>query len=181
MKRIVTTVVIAVLLSPAGSLFAACPDFHQEIFGGGSGGTSFWSFDTSCASTSGNVSDGTMSCYTWPANQFTTGSGSADYSMTVPTGHGGSTWSVSIYVDFDDPSGYSANGLSASVTVWHNGTVSHSDGFFIHNGNQGSMSCSLVGTSQFSVSDGDTIDVSYNATNYNGATMKITPPNIFEN
>ncbi len=178
MKRIVTTLVIAILISPVTNAFAGCPDVRYEIYGPGSG-VDMWYFDTTCPSTSGNVGSGTMSCYSWPANQFNYGSSSADYSMTVPTGYGSAYWSVSTYVDFD-ANGYSSSGVSASVTVRHNGSVTHYESFLAHGGNDGTMSCNLVGTGYFTVSDGDTIDVEYDATNYGTSVIKITPPNVFD-
>lgn len=180
MKHIVMTLAIAVLLSPiTSSAFAGCPDFHSEIYGPG-GGTDDWTFDTTCASTSGNVSGGTMSCYSWPANQFGYGMSSADYSMTVPSGKGGSHWSVSSYVDFD-PNNYNANAVSGTVRVWHNGSVTYSSNIFVQDGFGGTLYCNLFGTGYFTVSDGDTVEVEYDANNYGGGTIKVTPPIIFDN
>jgi hypothetical protein len=173
-----TTVVIAVLLSPINSAFAGCPTQSSEIYGPG-GGTDLWSFDTTCASTSGNVSDGTMSCYSWPANQFGYGMSSAVYSMTVPTGYGGSTWSVSSYVDFD-ANGYNPNAVSGTVRVRHNGSVTYSANLFVQDGFGGSLYCNLFGAGYFSVSDGDTIEIEYDANNYGGGTIKVTPPIVFD-
>jgi hypothetical protein len=162
------------------SAFAACPDRNE--YGLFPGNYTVFSFDTSCGSRSGNVSTGTMSCNSWPADQFDVGSGTVDYDMTVPSDRSGNHWSVQTYVDFNDPSSYSANGLSASVIVRHNGSVSYSGTIFIHTGDQGSMSCELVGTGYFSASPGDDIQVSYTGVNYtSGTTMRITPPLVFWN
>jgi hypothetical protein len=177
MKYFTVILVLAVAFFPVNT-FASCPDVHPEIFGPGTG-TTLFSFDTSCASTSGDVSGTTMSCYSWAGHQWDLGSGSVDYSMTVPSGYGGPHFSVSIYVDFSDPGSYSSNSISATVIVWHNGSPS-SNSFFFHNGTQGSMGCDLVGSGYFSAADGDTIEVSMTGTKYSsGATMKIAPPYIF--
>ena len=61
--------------------------------------------------------------------------------MTVPSDLSSTPWTVRIYVDFSDSGSSSSNAISASVTVRHNGSVSHSDGFFFHDGSQGSLSC----------------------------------------
>ncbi len=179
MKRILMMFVVAAVISPVSSAFADCPDRYYEIYGPGSA-TDEWIFATTCASTSGNVGSDTMSCYSWPANRFNYGSGSAVYTMTVPTGTGGSHWSVAAYVDFD-ANGYSSSGVSATVTVRHNGSTTVYDSFLAHGGNDGTLSCDYISTNYFSVSDGDEIDVEYDATNYGTSVIRLTPPYIFDN
>ena len=178
MKRIVTTLVVAVLISPFSSAFAACPNQTWEIYGPG-GGTDLWYWDVTCPSTSGNVSTGTMSCYGWDANQFGYGMSSATYSMTVPSGYGGTTWSVSTYVDFN-PNNYNPNAVSGTVRVYHNGSVTYSSNLFVQDGFGGSLYCNFFGTGYFSATAGDTIEIEYDANNYGGGTIKVTPPNVFD-
>ncbi len=178
MKRIVMTLVIAVLISPVSSAFAGCPTQSYEIFGPGNG-TDLWQWDTTCASTSGNVMNGTMSCYGWTGNQFGYGMSSATYSMTVPTGYGGTTWSVSTYVDFN-ANNYNPNAVSGTVRVYHNGSVTYSSNLFVQDGFGGSLYCNLFGTSYFTVSDGDTVEIEYDANNYGGGTIIVTPPTVFD-
>lgn len=174
MKYVTVVLVIALVLFP-GSLFAACPDQsvvpHAVLF----------SFDTSCASTSGNVSSTTMWC-SYPAYSFDTGSGSADYSMTVPSGFSGNNFSAQVYVEFSDPNSYSGNAVSATVFVYHNNSLSSYNTFLQHDGTQGSLSCQLVDTGLFSASPGDTIEVQITATKYNSnATIQVSTPYIFFN
>jgi hypothetical protein len=177
MKYATTTLIVLAVAFAAPAAFASCPDQNGPyVMWWGSYYT--FTFDTSCASTSGSPGSTTMWCYNSPAYQFN-GSSGADYSMTVPTGLGGSRWSVSHYVEMN--STYSLDGLYAIVTVYHNGSVSSSNTYFIHNGNQGSLSCAYVGSSFFSAADGDTITVSMGGVNYTSATMQQTPPIIFSN
>jgi hypothetical protein len=178
MKYIGVLMAVALLLAPL-SASATCPDRHDYILW--PGGYSVFFFD-GCGSYSGSAGTGTMSCYGWSGDQIYYGSGSVDYSMTVPsdTSSGTHPWSVRIYVDFSDPYTYSLNGISASVIVRHNGSVTHSDSFFIHNGNQASMGCDMVNSSSFDASPGDSIEVSYGGVNYTaGTVMRMTPPMIF--
>ena len=178
MKYVSVVLAFAVALFPAGA-FAACPDENGPYQIGNITYYTF-TFDTSCASTSGDVETSTLSCYNWAAYEWDPNNGSVDYSMTVPTGRGGSHWSVSIYVDFDDPHAYQQSGISATVYVWHNASLSSYETFFTHNGNQGSLSCNLFGSSEFSVQDGDTVEVSMTGANYYyDTTMKISTPIIF--
>jgi hypothetical protein len=173
MRSMRLLVVAAILMFPMTNAFATCPD-RQDIFL-----SNFFFFDTSCGSRSGYVSTTSQSCQILGADQFNVGSGSVDYSMTVPNDLSGSPWMVQIFVDFNDPSTYSLNGISASVTVVHNASVSHSEGFFFHNGNEGSLSCERFTSSTFSAYPGDTITVSYSGVNYtSGTTMKISAPTI---
>ena len=179
MKYTTAVLGIFLILSPGG-LFAACPDQS-----GGSGGGATWtlfSFDTSCASTSGNVSSTTMWC-SYPAHSFDTGSGSADYSMTVPSGSfTQQLWSARVYVEFSDPNSYSGNAVAVTVFVYHNNSLSHYETFVSQNGAQGSLSCQLIDSSYFSASPGDTIEVQISATKYNGnATIQVSTPYIFYN
>jgi hypothetical protein len=181
MKFLSLLVAVCLTVLPVTS-FADCPDFIPQVGPGPSGqcSTAYYTFDMSCATTDGTVSSGTMSCYSWPAHWFTTGSGSVDYQMTVPLGHGNSCKSVQMYVDFSDPSAYASDSLLASVRVIHNGSVSYYNAFFQQTGNQGSLSCQIVSSGTFSAAAGDTIEVQYFGTNYTGATMKITAPLIFD-
>jgi hypothetical protein len=180
MKYIAAALALAVALFPAGA-FAGCPDQNGPYFCCGTGWYTF-TFDTSCPTTSGNVAATTMWCYGSPAYQWNYGSGSVDYTMTVPAGMDGNNWSVSIYAEFSDPHAYSGDAVSATVYVYHNGSVTYAQNFFIHQGDQGSLSCSLYGSNAFSVVGGDTIEVYMGGQNYySDATMQITTPTIFSN
>ncbi len=172
MKYLRILLALSLLLYPMTSAFATCPD-REELFL-----TSFFFFSTSCGSESGNVAD-VSSCASYGSNQFNVGSGSVDYSMTVPSDLSGYPWMVQLWVDFNDPSAYSLNGIFASVTVRHNGSVSYYETIFIHNGNQGSLSCERYTSSFFTAYPGDDIQVSYGGVNYTyGTTMKISAPII---
>jgi len=158
---------------------ATCP----SQAGAFASGPFYWytfDFDTTCASTSGNVYSTNMWCYSSPAYQwYSTGSGSVDYSMTVPSGVY-SNFSVSVFVEFSDPHSYSGNAISASVVCRHNNSVTHSETIFIHQGNQGSLSCVRFDSSSFTASAGDTIEVSMGGQNYNwDTTMQISTPTIY--
>ncbi len=174
MKYVRMLLAVAVLIYPVTSAFASCPDRYDLS-------STFFFFDTSCGSRSGDISTGTLSCNS-SADQFDLGSGSVDYSMTVPSDLSSAPWGLHIYVDFSDSGSYSLNGISASVVVRHNGNVSYADGFFFHDGSQGSLSCQQIDSSSFTAYPGDTITVTYTGTKYtSGATMKISPPTIFWN
>jgi hypothetical protein len=165
---------VAILIGPAG--FAACPDQAGPtcLFPG-----CWYTFSyatTSCASTSGSVSSTTLSCYSWPAYQ-NTGTGSADYTMVVPTGLGGSGWSVSHFVDMNSTS--HSDWLYATVMVIHNGTTTYSNTYFSHYGDQGSLSCQGEGSGNFSAADGDTIFVELGGVNTTSSTMAQGTPQIF--
>jgi hypothetical protein len=176
MKYATAVLAIALIVFP-GNLVASCPDQstvpHAVLF----------SFDTSCASTSGDVSSTTMWC-SYPAHSFDTGSGTADYSMTVPsdTVFSGNHFSAQVFVEFSDPNSNSGNAVSVTVFVYHNNSLSSYDTFVQHNGTQGSLSCQLISTGLFSASPGDTIEVSMTATKYNSnATIQVSAPSIFFN
>ena len=174
MKYVTAVLAIALIVFP-GSLFASCPDqttVPQAVL---------FSFDTSCASTSGDVSSTTMWC-SYAAHSFDTGSGTADYSMTVPSGFSGNHFSAQVYVEFSDPNSYSGNAVSVTVFVYHNNSLTSYDTFVQHDGTQGSLSCQLIDTGLFSASPGDTIEVSMTATKYNSnATIQVSTPYIFFN
>ncbi|HXH91812.1 MAG TPA: hypothetical protein VNN25_09535 [Thermoanaerobaculia bacterium] len=185
MKYISLLVVMSLIFLPVNS-YAGCPNSGISSQGPippapNCADTAYNYFDTSCAITSGNVTTGTMSCNNWSANQFTTGSGDADYQMTVPAGHGGSCKMVQVYIDFNDPSAYASDALAGSVKVRHNGTVTYYSNFFTRYGNQSPLSCAIVSSGRFSAADGDTIDVDFWSVNYTGATMKVTPAIIWDN
>jgi hypothetical protein len=133
---------------------------------------------TSCASTSGSLTSTTLSCYSWPAYQFT-GTGYADYTMVVPSGLGGSHWSVKHFVDMNSTS--HSDWLYATVMVIHNGTTTYSTTYFSHNGDQGALSCAAEGSGFFSAADGDTIVVETGGVNATSSTLAQGTPQIFSN
>jgi hypothetical protein len=174
--------ILGVILFPAGA-FASCPD-SVDYYCPGPSCYTVYSYDLTCGSVNGdNVeTDETMSCNNWPAIEFANGNGSVDFDMTVPSGKGGSYWSVSLYVDFDDPVyHYFGDTIIATVIVRHNGSITTYNPFFSHTGEQGSMSCELVGSGYFSTQDGDTITVNITGNNGYYANIKSTSPLIFSN
>jgi hypothetical protein len=178
MRNLALLLVLAVALFPA-SAFASCPDQTGPYYVW-YGSYYVFTFDPSCASTSGSTWTTTFSTCSVATDGYQFGSGTVDYSMTVPTGMGGNHWQVELVADMNDPSSYSLDGMSATVIVWHNGSPTVNT-IFIHNGNQGSLSCQFESYYYFSAADGDTIEVSESTVNYTSATMKMSPPTIFSN
>ncbi|HEX7678057.1 MAG TPA: hypothetical protein VF713_08040 [Thermoanaerobaculia bacterium] len=175
MKKVAVLIaLVAILIGPAG--FAACPDQAGPYclwFG------CYYVFSfptTSCASTSGSLTSTTLSCYSWPAYQIT-GTGYADYTMVVPTGMGGSHWSVEQYVDMNSTS--HSDWLYAVVLVIHNGTNTYAATYFSHTGDQGALSCQPEGSGFFSAADGDTIFVETGGVNSTSSTMAQGTPLVF--
>jgi hypothetical protein len=177
MKYVAMMLVVAVALFPANA-FASCPDQNGPY----ASGPFYWytfDFGTSCASTSGGASATSMWCYSTPAYDFGYSGGSADYEMTVPSGVY-SHFSVAIYAEFSDPHTSNMNAVSASVYCWHNNTLTYSETFYIHQGNEGSLSCVRFDSDEFSASAGDTIQVLTGGQSYNyDTTMQISTPIIF--
>ncbi|HXH92556.1 MAG TPA: hypothetical protein VNN25_13320 [Thermoanaerobaculia bacterium] len=177
MKYVSVLLAIILAVFPA-SAFANCPTQTGQYYSGPFSWYEF-SFDTSCASTTGNVSAATLSCFSLPSYQWDYGSGTVDYQMTVPS-NVFSNFSVAVFVDFSDPHSYSGDAISATVTAMHNSTVTHSETFFIHQGNQGSLSCTRFDSSSFTASAGDTIEVVMTGQSYySDATMQISTPVVF--
>jgi len=177
MKYVSLLLVIILAVFPA-SAFASCPTQTGPY----ATGPFYWyvfDFDTSCATTTGNVSTATLSCFSLPSYQWNYGSGTADYQMTVP-GNVYSNFSVAVYVDFSDPHSYSGDAIAATVIAMHNTTVTHMETIFIHQGNQGSLSCTRFDSSSFTASAGDTIEVVLTGQSYySDATMQISTPVVF--
>lgn len=181
--KYVSLLLIALMFST--SAFADCPTQTGPYYAGVWGWFDF-DFDTSCASTTGNVSTTTLSCnstpwssYSLPAYQWNYFSGSVSYQMTVPI-NVFSNFSVSVWVEFSDPHSDSGDAISATVYAMRNSTVTHLETIFIHGGNQGSLSCTRFDSSEFTASPGDTITVVMGGQTYNwDATMKISTPTIF--
>ena len=178
MKTIRSIAICAVFLAAAGA-YASCPNRASGLIGP-SGITSGWydTFDTSCASTDASTAE--MSCYTWPSNSFTSSGTYASYSMVAPTGSGHTGWQVSTWVDFNDSTAHSRNALAVTVRVWHNSSISYSSTFFFHDGTQGTLECTRIDSSGFTVADGDTVEVIYSVDNYDHATIRVSSPVIFE-
>jgi hypothetical protein len=66
------------------------------------------------------------------------------------------------------------------VYCWHNNTLTYSETFYIHQGNEGSLSCVRFDSDEFSASAGDTIQVLTGGQSYNyDTTMQISTPIIF--
>lgn len=181
MKYTSLLLIFVFVLLPIDSAFAGCPDYHCQV---GPGPTPpqcnsgcYYSFDASCASTS-NVSAANLSFCGWPGHQFSSGVGSVDYQMTVPTGHGNSCKDAAIFVDFYG-TGNANDAIRATVYVYHNGSLSYWSTIMVHDGTQTELTCSRFDSS-FSVADGDTIEVEFIGTNYYGSTIKVAPPIIFD-
>lgn len=177
MKYVSLLLVVALAIFPANA-FASCPTQTGPYMSGPFTWYVF-NFDTSCASTSGSVSTTTLSCFSLPGYQWNYGSGWADYQMTVPI-NVYSNFSVGVYVDFSDPHAYYGDAIAAVVTAMHNTTVTHNETIFIHQGNQGSLSCVRFDSSEFTASPGDTIEVTLTGQSYySDATMQISTPFVF--
>lgn len=184
MRYISVVLAIALAVFPANA-FAGCPTQTGPYSAGGWTWYDF-DFDTSCASTTGNVSTATLSCfsyppgyYSYPGYQWNYGSGSVDYQMTVPI-NVYNNFSVRVVVDFSDPHSYSGDAIAATVYAMHYSTVTHMETIFIHSGNQGSLSCTPFDSSTFTASPGDTIDVVLTGqSSYSDATMQISTPIVF--
>ncbi len=174
--------VVALLLTFAlpYNLYAACPNINSGACCG-----TFWyeyAFTTSCAGTSGSVSNSTLSCYSTPAHSFT-GTGTVTYSYTIGASDpiiNSNHWSASIFVDFDDPNNSQFNTLNITVGVTHNG-VTTSNTLLSWNGQSGDLSCSREDFWYFSAVAGDTISVTISATNFNSGstTIKTAAPILF--
>jgi hypothetical protein len=177
MKYVSVMLVIALVVFPT-SAFANCPTQTGPYYAG------VWQwydfdFDTSCASTTGTVSTATLSCSSLPSYQWNYGSGTVDYQMTVPI-NVYSNFSVAVFVDFSDPHSYYGDAIAATVVAMHNTTVTHNETIFIHQGNQGSLSCTRFDSSTFTASPGDTIEVVLTGqSTYSDATMQISTPTVF--
>lgn len=177
MKYVSLLLVVALAVFPVNA-FAGCPTQTGPYYSGPFAWFDF-DFDTSCASTTGNVSTATLSCFSFPSYQWNYGSGSADYQMTVPI-NVYSNFSVSVFVDFSDPHSYSGDAIAATVIAMHGSSVTHTETIFIHQGNQGSLSCTRFDSSTFSASAGDTIEVVLTGQSYySDATMQISTPIVF--
>jgi hypothetical protein len=177
MKYVSMLLVVTLALFPANA-FATCPAQTGPYL---SGFTYWYDFDfaTSCAVTNGAVTAGSMWCYSTPAYSWDYGTGSVDYSMTVPSGVY-SHFSVSIFAEFSDPHTSSANAVSATVYCYHNNSVTYSETFYLHQGNQGSLSCVRFDSGSFTASAGDTIEVVMGGQSYNyDTTMQISTPTIY--
>jgi len=177
MKYVSVLLVVILAVFPA-TAFASCPTQTGPYQSGFFSWYDF-TFDTSCASTTGNVSTATLSCFSFPSYQWNYGSGSVDYQMTVPI-NVYNNFSVAVYVDFSDPHSYSGDAIAATVIAMHNTTVTHMETIFIHQGNQGSLSCTRFDSSSFTASPGDTIEVVMTGQSYySDATMQISTPIVF--
>jgi len=120
-----------------------------------------------------------MWCYSTPAYSWDYGSGTVDYVMTVPSGVY-SNFSASILAEFSDPHTSNMNAVSATVYCYHNNSITYYETFYIHQGNQGSLSCSRFDSGVFTASAGDTIEVVMSGQSYNyDTTMQISTPTIF--
>jgi hypothetical protein len=174
----VTALFVAALMLLAPAAFAGCPTITGPycLFAG-----CWYQYeqDTTCAGTSGNVSNTTMWCNNIPALQFGTGSSSATYSFTVGANDPIGNFEVDLrYVEWSDPNSSIYNTLTATVSVTHNGSTT-SQTFYSLNGTD-SKSCQLSDTGFFSATNGDTITVTINTTIYNSnVTAQIGAPLIF--
>ena len=181
MKYITAVVAIAVMAIFPLNAFAGCPTINGPY---SCCGTSWYdyTFDTTCAGTTGNVTSATLWCYSTPAKQFGTGSSSATYSFTIGANDpilNANNWQVDLrYVEWSDPNSSIYNTLSATVSVTHNGSTT-SNTFFSINGTN-TESCALSSYAVFSAVAGDSITVTINTTIYNSnVTAQVGAPHIF--
>ncbi|HEX2062070.1 MAG TPA: hypothetical protein VHK90_15115 [Thermoanaerobaculia bacterium] len=165
--RYITAVIATFLMAlfPVNA-FAGCPTITGPTFCCGI----YWytySFDTSCAGTSGSVSDTNMWCYNTPAKAFGTGSSSVTYSYTIGASDPDlSGWSADLrYVEWYDPNGSIYNTLTATASITRNGSTT-SNTFLSLNGTQ-SRSCSLEWVDLGNVQAGDTVTITINTSIFN--------------
>jgi hypothetical protein len=183
MKAITAVFAIALFSILPTVAYAACPNITGPYI---CCGTSWYQYDwpNSCAGTGGSgVSTATLSCYSLGGHQFTGSSGSVSYQHTVQSTDpvtNYNNWQVSAYFDFDDPSNSQYNTLTATVSVTHNGSTT-SYTFLNWSGASGDLSCGRYGYYYFTAVVGDTITVTYNATNFNNpnTVIKASTPTLF--
>ncbi|HET7435865.1 MAG TPA: hypothetical protein VFN10_14250 [Thermoanaerobaculia bacterium] len=173
--------VLALVLVVVPSAFAGCPTISGPYICCGTAWYQY-SWSTSCAGTTGNVSNATMWCYSTPAKAFGTGSSSATYSYTIGSSDPiANHWSADLrYVEWSDPNGSASNTLSATLSVTHNGSTT-SRTLFSVNG-QSSKSCSLEGTgaTNFDAAVGDTVTITINASIVNSnVTAQVGAPTLY--
>jgi len=180
MRTIITAVLALAVTFAVPNAFAGCPTITGPHAVGGAEWFQY-DFDTNCASTSGNVSSTTLSCYSTPAYSFNYQSGgpfggTVSYSFTADVTS--SVWEADIFYDFDDPNVNWYNYLLATVTVTHNGSSSQYY-IVIHHGTNGSASCDRPYVN-FSAQSGDTITIDITGSNYySNTSMKASAPTLF--
>ena len=187
MRTYVTLLLVVALAVFPEYAFAACPN-RTCVNGPGPQGncpTCYYYFDVN--TTCPTITNATLTTG-WCSGsmlQFGTGTGMVDWHMIVPTGHGGSCTLAQIYVDFYDPNGSSSNTLTATVYVTHNVTPVYSSQFFSHNGSQSQLTCPANGSSTFTVSDGDRIDIEFDSnisvTTNGTPVIAVSTPLIWDN
>ena len=180
MKSIVASAAIMLVLFFPANALASCPNITGPY---SCCGTSWYQYelDPSCAGTSGSVSSATMSCYSQAGHQYT-GNGTVTYTYTIGQSDpilNSAHWSAQVYVDFNDPNNSIYDTLNLSVSVTHNGSTT-SYTMLSQNGTQGSLSCSTAAYWYFTAVAGDTITLTFTATNYySNTTIKTGTPLIF--
>ncbi|MDQ3282506.1 MAG: hypothetical protein M3Q69_13985 [Acidobacteriota bacterium] len=178
MKYVKVFLAIAVLTLSPLTAYAGCPSIIGPTLCCGRSWYQY-QFDTSCAGTSGSVSNATLWCYSTPAKQFGTGSSSVTYSYTIGANDPIlATWDADIrYVEWYDPNNSIYNTLTATVSVQHNGVTTSST--FLNINGTTSKSCSLEGGT-FSAVAGDTVTVTINATIFNSnVTAQVGQVSLF--
>lgn len=179
--RYVTAVIATVLMAlfPINA-FAGCPTITGPHACCGGYQWYTYTFDTSCAGTSGNVSDTNMWCYSTPAKAFGTGSSSATYSYTIGASDPDlNNWTADVrYIEWYDPNGSIYNTMTVTASVTRGGTTT-SYPILSVNGTQ-SRSCSLEYTNIGSVSAGNTVTVTISTTIFNSnVTAQAGRPLLF--
>lgn len=188
MKSIRSTLVVSLffLLFTTASAFATCPTIASHTCCG----VSWYEFDvdSSCLSSSG-VSGATLSC-SMGGYEYNTGLyDSASWSFTVPAdntsiSNGGtyglrSSWTASVWVDFNSPTSSFYDNINGTLTVTHGGSNTNYGIFSFYGNYSSSQSCSRQDVA-FSATNGDTITVTISATRGDSAaTIKATEPIIF--
>lgn len=172
MRKLVLSGVLAILASvPA---FATCPTPPSGPSCAGGICWFVYSPDPSCLDTY-NVSTTSTSCSS--GYEYGSGSSYISYTFTIGANDPNTGWiDMQAYVDFDDPNNNSTTIVQGYAYVIHNGVGSfHS--LWYHRGDEGDLSCeSLYGG--VATSRGDTISVSIEAYNPNGAAT-IKTANMF--
>ena len=179
MKTFIAVVAIAVTALFPVNAFAGCPTVTGPTFCCGF----YWytyTFDATCAGTSGNVSNTTMWCSSAGAKAYGTGSSSSTYSYTISSSDPDlTTWSADMrYVEWYDPNNSIYNTMTITASVTRSG-VTTSYNIVSLNGTQ-SRSCTLESTNIGSVNAGDTITITVNTTIYNSnVTAQTGQPMVF--
>lgn len=193
MKK-VALIVVAVLSLTAVNAKSDCSSYATFGSIGGPFASSWWEYYKAAStwSTSGNVTQTTLSCstaegwqfgYAWLNTPATATNSFYVCSDAMISGHtDGWTIQANLQVSSPDSSWY--DHVEINVDVLHpNNTHSYYNSLIWWNGTQGSDNgCQARGSGTFSASPGDTINVTVSSVNPSGnATIYVSTPVIFNN